>query len=136
MPLSPGDIRIWVPGIPKSEQSDNKHAAAYVARIRDAARKVCPNPVFTNVEVTILFKDWTTRPDVDNVIGRILDSLENIVYMKDRQVTKITVAVVGSDIAPLVADHLTIQRVLAGEGFLIQVLIAPVPSISWQLESS
>jgi Holliday junction resolvase RusA-like endonuclease len=74
MPLPPNERRIWVRGVPKSGQSKGKLSQGYIDRIRDAAREQFSRPVTTSVEIKILFKDWDSRPDVDNVSKRIVDA--------------------------------------------------------------
>ena len=59
---------------------------AYVERIKSAAQREFVAPVAGPVEITIVFKDWSSRPDVDNVEKVAIDALKGIVLIDDKQV--------------------------------------------------
>ena len=138
MALWPNEFRIWITGLPKSAQSKDKIARAYVERIREAARaKLTAGPVLSPIEVTIVFADWASRPDVDNVDKRVIDALKGIAFVDDRQVTKVTIGVLDHATAAAAGErHFTFQRLIRGEEFLIRILVEPTPTISWDVESS
>jgi Holliday junction resolvase RusA-like endonuclease len=136
VPLQPNERRIWVDGVPKSSQGKAKMNRAYVERIKSAAQREFVAPVAGPVEITIVFKDWSSRPDVDNVEKVAIDALKGIVFIDDKQVRKVTTATIDDCIIDLTGDdHRTFRQILGGEKFLIRILVDP-PPIAWEVKSS
>lgn len=81
------EYRIVVPDRAISFRS--QQASAYKRRVRNAARRVFPSPASNRI-VSVLIDYFHTKPrrvDVDNVAKCILDALNGIAYVDDRQVT-------------------------------------------------
>jgi Holliday junction resolvase RusA-like endonuclease len=138
MALLQNEYRFWVRGAPLSLQSDKKHSAAYEERIQAAAKGKIPGP-FPNarIEITIVFGDRRTRPDVDNIAKRIVDALEGIVYVNDNQVVKVCVATVDASVRELAGeDHHSIAQAQAGEQFLVNILVNHPASIVRELRTT
>ncbi len=56
------------------------------------------------VEVAITNYFTAAPPDIDNIITPILDGLENVVYLDDSQVYRVTSTKVDLKLAPIVAN--------------------------------
>lgn len=81
--------RIWVPCEPRSGQGKKRHTQTeYRKAIRLAAHERVEKPLRSNtIEIFIVFRrDQGLRPDVDNILKPILDTLKGIVYRDDKQV--------------------------------------------------
>ena len=80
------EYRIVIPGRAVSFRSP--HAKDYKNRVRKAAKKVLPESVTVqSVEVRIdCFHRTKRRFDMDNVAKCILDALNGLAYLDDRQV--------------------------------------------------
>ena len=136
MPIPENEVRLWIRGLPKSEQNKGRFAE-YTERIRAEARTKFAEPLTTSVEVKILFKDRKCRPDVDNVEKKIVDALQTVAIVDDRQVRKKTSAVIDEEVVGIVGDkHQTLARLHRGEEFLIIIVIDRIPSIAMEVESS
>jgi Holliday junction resolvase RusA-like endonuclease len=99
------EYRLWIPGKPKSLQSESKQA--YRAAIQAAARQQFTTPLASKVELQVIFADkHSTRPDADIVLKPILDALTGVAFVDDKQVTKL-----GSYVLPMDES----LRIAAGE---------------------
>jgi len=132
------EVRIWVPGRPLSLQASNQ--AAYRARVAKAARAHFTAPVEKGVvEIRVVFLDGPQRPDSDNVLKPILDALKGIVFTDDRLVMDASAAPLPNDPTLKTRDgvpHLTNEKLLQGQEFLIIVRLPDVPSITHTLRTS
>jgi Endodeoxyribonuclease RusA len=138
--LQPDEYRIWVPGLPKSQQASKKHLAPYVAAIQDAARAQFSAPLAAlGIEIIVVFADSRKRPDVDDVQKLVLDALKGIVYADDRQVVSGRAEVLPRDDRLRMvggAPHRTFAQLLDTDQFLIRILVPVFPSIANELPSS
>ena len=134
MPLI-DEYSIWVQGVPRSAQGGLTRG--YRERVQAAARAVFPSPLRSNdIEIVVLFVDTGgQRPDVDNVLKPALDAMKTIVYMDDRQVRSARAEAVPKDLSPPLG-HLTFEKLLAGNEFLIRVRVRGIPTIAAELPSS
>jgi hypothetical protein len=137
MPIPEYEVRLWIDGRPKSGQNKGSFRE-YTERIQAVARRGFPEPVRTPVEVRILFGDWKFRPDVDNPEKKIVDALNGVAFVDDKQVRYRTSAVVDDAVVATGGDeHRTFARLRRGEEFLIIVVVdRPTPSIAMEVETS
>ena len=138
MSIPANEYRIWVDGRPSSSQGKGRLTRLeYVERIQEAARAMFTTPITVPVEITIVFKNWDTRPDVDNVEKRAIDALKGIAIVDDGQVRKATKATIDEGIIDIIGDdHLTFAQILTGDQVLIRILVDPEPTIAWEVKSS
>jgi hypothetical protein len=131
------ETRVWVPTRPKSSQGRGRFAE-YEESIRAATRPKFAVPLTCPVEITIVFADWEKRPDVGNIEKVIVDALEGVAIVNDRQVRKVSAAVVDQTMRQMMGEnHRTFQQLLKGECFMIRIMAdPPVPSIIDEVPSS
>lgn len=86
------ECRFWVDGRPQSAQKAGSNTS-YRKRISTAAKEAMGNraPCTSGsliVEVWFCYPE-SKRPEVDNVLKPILDAMEGVVYINDRQVRQV-----------------------------------------------
>ncbi len=91
-------IRLWIEGRPQSFRKNKASTSRYLERIKNAASALIPAPTeSTRLDVEIFFEtERSLRADVDNVIKPILDALQGIAYLDDRQVRSVKVTALPS----------------------------------------
>lgn len=84
--------RIWIDGSPVSGTKRAKTLGRCRQRIASAASVTVPTPIKSGrIDLEIWFQSAVGRPDVDNILKPILDSLKGIVYVDDSQVRSVKV---------------------------------------------
>lgn len=92
--------KIWVPGKPLNYRNGSSNIkAAYRQRIQQEAKKVVSTPWNSKrLDVEIWFASKCPgRPDVDNITKPILDALEGVVYINDKQIRSVKVGCISTD---------------------------------------
>jgi Holliday junction resolvase RusA-like endonuclease len=122
--------RIWIKGRPLASKA--KHIDQYKRIISESARKIVTIPEKSNdIDIGIFFCcQRASRPDVDNILKPILDSLKNIVYLDDKQVRSIFVAALPLDEKYQISDwadqEILIKLFVSREKeFLIEIFKGP-----------
>jgi crossover junction endodeoxyribonuclease RusA len=85
-------LEFIVEGTPVSLQSHNrKILQAWKQKVRIAAQPLWASsaPVSHRIQVTILYLYLYNSSDLDNIIKPILDALNGLVYIDDKQITDI-----------------------------------------------
>jgi hypothetical protein len=94
----------------------------------------------SEIEVEIVIADKKDhRPDVDNIPKRVLDALNGIAYIDDRQVVHSSVTLIPIDdnlrsINGL--PHRTLTRLIDGDEFLIRIRERLITTIGQAVPSS
>jgi len=87
------DFRFAVEGTPVSLKASPNSRRQWQERVVAAARKVLPadwEPVDGELSLTIYdFPTDLPQGDVDNIIKRIQDALNNVVYLDDKQIRRV-----------------------------------------------
>jgi Holliday junction resolvase RusA-like endonuclease len=124
------EVRLWIPGKPKSFQSGGSHSR-YKETIRDIARQKFPRPLNCPVEVQIIFADkYDQRPDADNVLKTAIDALKTVAYFDDCQVVKPSALVVPMEASVRTSGgqpHWTYMRLQDHDEFLIRIKEVKLP---------
>ena len=116
-------FRIWVAGRPQSFQKKGS-TERYTQRIREAAAAIVSRPASSpRIDIEIWYAaDHLARGDVDNIIKPVLDALNGVVYVDDRQVRSVrAVAIPLNDVVSMTWTRHDVAERLNGEEFLINV---------------
>jgi Holliday junction resolvase RusA-like endonuclease len=133
------EFRIWVSGVPKSQQARGKHSDGYKARVQAAALAEFRLPLSGRVEVLVIYSGRRApQLDTDNAAKLIQDALKGIAYYDDSQVKDTRVVALSEDELREVRGqpHHTFARILDGDRFLIRILADTPPSIADHLKTS
>lgn len=87
------DFRFAVSGTPVAHKASPKSRDRWQSEVSTAARRVLPadwKPCNVEVSLTIYdFPESLPQGDVDNIIKRIQDALNGVVYVDDRSVRRV-----------------------------------------------
>jgi crossover junction endodeoxyribonuclease RusA len=114
-------VEFIIEGVPLAQRASAASLEKWKARVADAARAQLQEGHWATtgpVAITILyFPIATMRGDVDNIVKPILDALNRLVYIDDRQVERIWVqkfepgrVLTFSEPTPTLADALERDR--------------------------
>jgi len=110
-------------GPPVSNQSPGPNLAAWRARVAGESRMRWPNPPLTgNLKAVVINFYAGNKPsvDVDNMSKAVLDEMQGIVYVDDRQVVQaeITHVKIGAAFSIVGVRPIIVSSIHAGNEFL------------------
>jgi len=66
------------------------------------------DPIQMPCHVSILYKRWRGRSDSGNIVGGILDGLQGITYINDRQVIQISYSHASQDTYEVIVNEIAL----------------------------
>ena len=87
------DIRFAVQGTPVSLRAKGPSKLNWQSKVRDAAKLAVPNEWdVCDVELSLTIYDFPTdlpQGDVDNIIKRIQDAMNGVIYVNDKMIRRV-----------------------------------------------
>ena len=116
------EFRIWIEGKPKTFRKNKKSMSRYIESIENAVKEIVPHPIKSGrIDIEIWFKSDEGRPDVDNIVKPILDTMQGLVYYDDNQIRSVKVTALPHDDAYAMYGWFkveTLERLDNGEFFI------------------